>query len=149
MTVTINGSTGIDTIQDGVVAPADLTTGAPSWNSLGVFSFNSGYGSAATAYGCRAWVNFNGTGTVAIRGSGNVSSVTDISTGQYTVNFTIAMPDANYSAVGTVSDLNAPGGNESYAMLRGSLSASNCPVDAIDYVSNNIDVPFNCWSFFR
>jgi hypothetical protein len=60
--------------------------------------FNSGYGSVATAYGCRAWVNFNGTGTVAIRASGNVSSITDNGTGQYTVNFTSAMPDANFSA---------------------------------------------------
>ena len=59
--------------------------------------FNSGYGSVATAYGCRAWVNFNGTGTVAIRASGNVTSITDNGTGQYTVNFTNAMPDANYS----------------------------------------------------
>jgi len=48
-------------------------------------------------YGCRAWVNFNGTGTVAIRGSGNVSSITDNGTGDYTVNFTTAMPDVNYS----------------------------------------------------
>lgn len=62
------------------------------------FQFNSGYGSVATAYGCRAWVNFNGTGTVAIRASGNVSSITDNGTGNYTVNFTTAMPDANYSA---------------------------------------------------
>lgn len=60
------------------------------------FGFNSGYGSVATAYGCRAWVNFNGTGTVAIRGSGNVTSITDNGTGLYTVNFTNAMPDANY-----------------------------------------------------
>lgn len=52
----------------------------------------------APAYQCRAWVNFNGTGTVAIRASGNVSSITDNSTGNYTVNFTTAMPDANYSA---------------------------------------------------
>jgi hypothetical protein len=49
-------------------------------------------------YKCRAWVNFNGTGTVAIRASGNVSSITDNGTGDYTVNFTTAMPDANYSA---------------------------------------------------
>ena len=61
--------------------------------------FNSGYGSAATAYGCRAWVNFNGTGTVAIRASGNVSSITDNGTGDYTVNFATAMPDANYAAI--------------------------------------------------
>lgn len=46
---------------------------------------------------CRAWVNFNGTGTVAIRASFNVSSITDNGTGAYTVNFTNAMPDANYA----------------------------------------------------
>jgi hypothetical protein len=69
-------------------------------DNLGNLRFNSGYGSVATAYGCRAWVNFNGTGTVAIRASGNVSSITDNGTGDYTVNFTTAMPDANYSIVG-------------------------------------------------
>ena len=49
---------------------------------------------------CRAWVNFNGTGTPAIRGSFNVTSITDNGTGDYTVNFTTAMTDTNYSAVG-------------------------------------------------
>ena len=51
------------------------------------------------SFDCRAWVNFNGTGTVAIRGNGNVSSITDNGTGDYTVNFTTAMPDANYATV--------------------------------------------------
>jgi hypothetical protein len=46
----------------------------------------------------KAWVNFNGTGTVAIRASLNVSSITDNGTGDYTVNFTTAMVDANYAA---------------------------------------------------
>jgi uncharacterized protein (DUF2147 family) len=69
--------------------------------SAGLLKFNSGYGSAATAYGCRAWVNFNGTGTVAIRESGNVSSITDNSTGDYTVNFAVAMVDVNYSPLMT------------------------------------------------
>jgi len=64
--------------------------------STGDLRFNSGYGSVATAYGCRAWVNFDGTGTVAIRGSGNVSSITDGGTGDYTINFATAMPDTNY-----------------------------------------------------
>jgi hypothetical protein len=72
-------------------------------DTSGVFYFNSGYGSAAKAYGCRAWVNFNGTGTVAIRASGNVSSITDNGTGDYTVNFSTAMPDASYSPVITAS----------------------------------------------
>jgi len=70
-------------------------------DSSGNLQFNSGYGSVTTAYGCRAWVNFNGTGTVAIRASGNVSSITDNGVGQYTVNFTTAMPDANYNVTGS------------------------------------------------
>jgi hypothetical protein len=53
----------------------------------------------APLYAARAWVNFNGTGTVAIRASGNVSSITDNGTGDYTVNFTTAMSDANYAGV--------------------------------------------------
>jgi hypothetical protein len=56
--------------------------------------------SGTEVYTCKAWVNFNGTGTVAIRGSGNVSSITDGGTGSYTVNFTTAMPDLNYSTIG-------------------------------------------------
>ena len=75
--------------------PANLGTAATASGTN--LQFNSGYGSVATAYGCRAWVNFNGTGTVAIRASGNVSSITDNGTGDYTVNFTTAMPDANYA----------------------------------------------------
>lgn len=60
--------------------------------------------SAGTEIGtfCRAWVNFNGTGTVAIRASFNVTSITDNGVGDYTVNFTTAMPDANYCVSGTV-----------------------------------------------
>jgi hypothetical protein len=68
--------------------------GDNTWN--GVDSLTTALGSAPS-YSARAWVNFNGTGTVAIRASGNVSSITDNGTGDYTVNFTTAMPDANYS----------------------------------------------------
>jgi hypothetical protein len=61
--------------------------------------------SAGTQIGtfCRAWVNFNGTtvtnpaSMTGVRGSFNVSSILDNGTGDYTVNFTTAMPDANYS----------------------------------------------------
>lgn len=67
-------------------------------------------------YKCRAWVNFNGTGTVAIRASGNVSSITDNGVGDYTVNFTSAMPDANFCtqttcdqrAIGDANTTSAP-----------------------------------------
>jgi hypothetical protein len=63
----------------------------------GDLSFDSGYGSSAVAFGCRAWVNFNGVGTIAIRGDGNVTNITDNGVGDYTVNLTTAMPDTNFS----------------------------------------------------
>ena len=59
----------------------------------------AGSGSPAINGLARAWVNFNGTGTVAIRASMNVSSITDVSTGNYRINFTTAMPDLNYAPV--------------------------------------------------
>jgi len=120
MTVTISGTSGISGADGSVGTPAfqgtDTNTGVyfPGANRLGFatdgtqrgefdasgnFQFNSGYGSVATAYGCRAWVNFNGTGTVAIRASGNVTSITDNGTGDYTVNFTTAMPDVNFCGI--------------------------------------------------
>ena len=60
--------------------------------------------SGVEQYLAKAWVNFNGTGTVAIRAAGNVSSITDNGVGDYTVNFTSALADANYSAVITTGD---------------------------------------------
>jgi len=53
----------------------------------------------AGLYPAKAWVNFNGTGTVAIRNDGNVSSITDNGTGLYTTNFSLAMGGADYSTV--------------------------------------------------
>ena len=95
-----NGTTILGLTSTGIaVTGTHSVTGTQSVG--GNLSFNSGYGSSAVAYGCRAWVNFNGTGTVAIRASGNVSSITDNGVGNYTVNFTTAMPDANYAAIGS------------------------------------------------
>jgi hypothetical protein len=121
MSLILNGDTGISAVDGTASVPAlvgnDTNTGIyfPAADTIGFseggvqvgefdssanFKFNSGYGSVATAYGCRAWVNFNGTGTVAIRGSGNVSSITDNGTGDYTVNFTTALTDTNYAFTG-------------------------------------------------
>ena len=62
---------------------------------------------SAPYFGVRAWVNFNGTGTVAIRASGNVSSVTDNGTGDYTINFATALPNANYAVFGIPNSFGA------------------------------------------
>lgn len=99
MPITIDGNgtiTGAATLATTVANPTFTT---PNINSA-QFATVSG---TAPIYPCRAWVNFNGTGTVAIRASGNVTSITDNGTGDYTVNFTNAMPDANYSTTGCSS----------------------------------------------
>jgi hypothetical protein len=109
---------------------------------------NSGYGSDAEAYGCRAWVNFNGTGTPAIRASGNVSSITDNGTGDYTVNFTTAMPDANYSTVGTSSfDTGTIGGD--LVNTRATVSASVNVVNTLSTTNGKRDPQFISVAIFR
>ena len=76
-----------------------------SFSSPSVASLSTASGSAPS-YSARSWVNFNGTGTVAIREDGNVTSITDHGTGEYTVNFTTAMPDVNFCV--QVTPRNAP-----------------------------------------
>ena len=88
----------------GQVLTSGGASAAPSWEAPG---------GAGTL---KAWVNFNGTGTVAIRGSGNVSSITDNGTGDYTVNFTTAMPDANYATAGS-GQVNEDGANPGNMLL--------------------------------
>jgi hypothetical protein len=80
--------------------------------SSGNLQFDSGYGSVATAYGCRAWVSFNGTASPpTISGQGNISSIGDLGVGTYRLNFTNAMTDANYSvlALARNNDNSGPG----------------------------------------
>ena len=78
-------------------------------------------------YTAKAWVNFNGTGTVAIRAAGNVSSITDNGTGIYTVNFTTPFSDTNYSMQGIAGTPASVGG-----ILHGpSASAGNQTVSSI------------------
>jgi hypothetical protein len=94
MPIVINGSgtvTGISVggIPDGVVDTDVLAANAVTFGKIGT-----------TEQGqlCKAWVNFNGTGAVAIRASYNVSSITDNGVGDYTVNLTTAAADTNYAA---------------------------------------------------
>ena len=108
MSTTISGDTGVDKATNQAVKDAIGVTGT------------------APIFGCCAWVNFDGTRNeadtgasvigqnVKIRASGNVSSVVKNGVGSYTVNFTTAMPDANYSATGTISLLDSASTVDSY-----------------------------------
>lgn len=95
---------------EGFTSPLDTELPTASWVRDAVPNFLNASGSAPI-YACRAWVNFNGTGTVAIRASGNVSSITDNGTGDYTINFTTAMPDANYAYVASAQNTHNGGFN--------------------------------------
>jgi hypothetical protein len=120
------------------------------FDASGNFQFNSGYGSTAIAYGCRAWVNFNGTGTVAIRGSGNVSSITDNGTGDYTVNFTTAMPDANYSVVAMGQEVAGPSLVVMYVCRTSPYAAGSIRLQGINTSgTTNADTAFVNVAVFR
>ena len=103
ITTTGDTNTGIFFSAADTIDFAEGGAAVGQFDSSANFKFNSGYGSVATAYGCRAWVNFNGTGTVAIRASGNVTSITDNGTGDYHINYTTNMPDGKYSLAGSAS----------------------------------------------
>jgi hypothetical protein len=136
----LSGGTGVTTKTGtgAVVLGTSPTLATPTFDSAQLPTVSG----TAPLYMCRAWVNFNGTGTVAIRASGNVSSITDNGVGDYTVNFTTAMPDANYTAscVAMVAGANAsvnasfatPYGNATYG---NTYATTSIRVLSQDYVS--------------
>jgi hypothetical protein len=141
-----------DTVFASAAENAAGTVEGKSVDPLGIREALNATGSAPI-YAARAWVNFNGTGTVAIRASGNVSSITDNATGDYTVNFTTAMPDANYSPVCMLqSDATRQ------LTIRSSSSDSAAPdlmtttqlrVAIYANSGGNVDVATVCLSIFR
>jgi hypothetical protein len=106
------------------------------------------------AYQCRAWVNFNGTGTVAIRASGNVTSITDNGTGSYTLNFSTAMPDANY-AVAAIIRPDGGSGRFDTAIINGGTAPTtsavriNTGISVYGVDNYNVDELIVCVSIFR
>ena len=95
------GRLSFSTTADGASSPTERMRIA---NNGAISTVVPGGSTLYPAYDCRVWVNFNGTGTVSIRSSGNVSSITDNGTGDFTVNFTTSMTDANYCTTATVWD---------------------------------------------
>jgi hypothetical protein len=93
------------------------------------------------AFFCRVWVQFNGTGTISITGSGNVSSLTDYSTGDYFVNFTTNMPDTTYCAVG--ASIKGPGGpsavNSGVVSMSENINTYSCGISVISASSGAVD----------
>ena len=98
---------------------------------------------SAPSYSARAWVNFNGTGTVAIRASGNVSSITDNGVGRYFVNFSVNMPDANYSVVSTCN-------GDAYVQQVQATNSTSLAYVAVNNTGNaGVDSTGVCVAIFR
>lgn len=114
----------------------------------GDMAFNSGYGSAATAYGCRAWVTYNGSSPGSIRASGGVSSVTYNSAGKYTVNFSFTFVDANYCVTGA-QQANAGSGQMGIAIGSTNPTTTSCQIWTANIGSGYLDTPYMCAAFFR
>ena len=137
------GRLTFSTTADGASSPTERMR----ITSTGDLRFNSGYGSVATAYGVRAWSNFDGSsGSIGTgRASGNISSVTDNGTGDYTLNFSNAMPDANYAAIGNATSAvggvvgiavipDYPTGTQTTTALRiQSTNTATSKFDAVNY----------------
>jgi hypothetical protein len=136
-------------------------TGNVTWTAAEITAgkLSTASGSAAS-YSARVWVKFDGSGTVTVNGSGNVSSVSDDATGRYTINFSTALPDANYSfqagcsRSGTGEQGTAPttvnGGGVDGATLTYSTSALQVQCyTANQAVSNAIDPDVVCVAIFR
>lgn len=105
MPMTLSGDGTITGLAAGGLPDSSIATADIANAAITAAKLDGAQSGSAPIYAARAWVNFNGTGTVAIRASGNVSSITDNGTGDYTVNFTTAMADANYAWFGMAKNV--------------------------------------------
>ena len=134
----------------GIASTAQAQAGTDDTTAISPLKLREGFNASGTApvYACRAWVNFNGTGTVAIRSSGNVSSITDNGTGNYTVNFATAMVDANYGALTQASEHGGSG--QTTPFIPTVFATSSLRIIARNGTSGNfIDQQFASVAIFR
>jgi len=128
----------------GTVATVEnLPAGYTDSDALDLFNATG----SAPVYACRAWVNFDGTGTVSIRASGNVSSITDNGTGNYTVNFATAIQDADYCVVGSIRSESSTFGRRGFLIGFSNSSKTNTSINCV--TTDEINPPEVSIAFFR
>jgi hypothetical protein len=153
MPMTFDGSGTITGLAAGGLPNSSVITADIADAAITAAKLDGAQSGSAPIYGARAWVNFNGTGTVTIRASGNVSSITDNGTGDYTLNFTTAMQDANYSPVCMMSSdatreltIRSSASDSANPDL---MTTSQLRVAIYANSGGNVDVATVCISIFR
>jgi len=148
VTTTLVGTDATQTLTNKSIAATQLTGDVAAARITNALNATG----SAPIYACRAWVNFDGSCTVAIRASGNVSSITDNGVGDYTVNFTTAMSDANYSVAGVIQGATSGGPSYTFtlATISTPLTTSSARVRAVLAATGAaVDGPIVCTSIFR
>lgn len=126
---------------------AEAVAGTETAKALSPKGLRDGLNATGTApiYACRAWGNINGTGTITIMGSGNVSSITDNGVGSYTVKLINAMPDVNYAAVATGSN----GSTGRLVLAAVPISTTSFSIDCNQPTVANVDPTVCNFAIFR
>lgn len=148
--VTPDASTTVKGIVE-LATDAEAQAGTDNIRAITPAGLMSAFNKTGTApmFACRAWVNFNGTETVAIRASGNISSITDNGVGNYTVNFTTAMPDGFYAPQVTGqrdTDNGACFANIHYPQTP---TTTSCRIHFKADDAGGVDVPIASFAVFR
>lgn len=149
MPITIDGSGTITGLSAGGLPDSSITTADIANAAITAAKLDGAQSGSAPIYAARAWVNFNGTGTVAIRASGNVSSITDRGTGEYTVNFTTAMSDANYAFYGAAGSSTTVNGAFVEGPVRTAQTTSAIQIGILTHTGTFIDVDYATATIFR
>jgi hypothetical protein len=138
-----------------IASTAEAEAGTNNTNFITPLRMREGFNASGSApvYACRAWVNFNGTTSPGtIRASGNVSSVTKTSTGRYVLNFSTAMPDANYAAIITADMDAGTSATASFGVTEsgtGGYTTTSVRVKTVNSSAGFIDGSFINVSVFR
>lgn len=146
-----NGAAGNPTIAAVVASQAEAEGGTDTTKLMTPQRIRNALRATGSApvYACRTWVNFNGQNVPAVKASGNVSSITDNGVGAYTLNFTTALPDANYSVSGSVGTGDAAGDEMILHPIGPTFAVSSVKVRVTSGSGNAADFATVCVAIFR
>jgi hypothetical protein len=143
MSMTLSGDGAIIGLSAGGLPDSSIVTADIANAAITAAKLDGAQSGSAPIYAARAWVSFNGTGTVSIYASGNVTSVTDIAVGRYEINFTDAMPDANYVISGTSGNSTGTTTSQRSITRDGTWTTTTCQIRNLAS-SSATDDSFTC-----